>query len=183
MIAGIDIGPALTGWCVGSGADTPLAGAWAFPDFGVRYGALVNALDVQVNALFDQHAVTSVAYEAAILRTSARGGRFTDNLHWLTQRLGMDAHLEWMCEVRGIPCKAVDLRLIKGRLAGDAHASKADMVKAAVRLGVALPAKKDDGREDAADAFGAWLWGVHEFAPNHLTVWDQRLLSRRGGLL
>ena len=51
------------------------------------------------------------------------------------------------------------------------------------KVGVKLPATKTEGREDAADACGAWKCGVRMFARRHLQALDARIYGSRGAML
>jgi hypothetical protein len=176
VITGLDIATRLTGWCVGSGADTPKAGAWQFPQVHEEYGQLIDLFDRALETHVELYRTTTFIYESPILTR-------TDHLQTVRKIYGMGTHLEFFARRKGIRCVEEDLRKIKLELGGSFRSGKADMVAAAEKLGIALPKTQAAGREDAADAAGAWLVGVRHYARRYQEQWDRLLYSSRGALL
>lgn len=179
MILGLDQGIKLTGWCVGAGDGVPTAGAWRFDhidpnDTPLLYSEYKSAFH-RLLARFP--AVSQVIYEAPFI------DRYRDKVTSLRRRFGIDAVLELTCHEQNLIVEESPFGQLKRALAGFAKADKDDMVATALKLGVALPKTKADGREDAADAVAAWLIGVRHYAPRFQPEWDRRLYSPRGALL
>lgn len=138
------------GWATGSGETLPRAGAWRFIQAGDSLGAMLTYLDDALAAHIEEHRPDEIAYERPILLRH-------DTVDRLRKTYSLGAHVEFVCARRGIPCSDVSIQAVKKELAGFDTAGKSDMVAAALKLGVALPATKADGREDAADALGGFL--------------------------
>lgn len=172
VIAGLDIGINLTGFCVGDGSDIPKAGAWKFTEVGSDLGDLAKQFDHACWAMIVDYGVTHIIYEAPFLN------RYRDQVLYLRKRFGLDMHLEFLCATNGIICEEEPVSGVKKELAGK-KAAKADMVRAAEKIGVVLPAKDAWGREDAADAVGVWLVGIRHYAKQYQTRWDQALYGGR----
>lgn len=175
-----DIAPNLTGYCVGDGAQAPVADAWRFPNCGADYGALSWELGRWVRALCDRHDPDVMGYETPLLRPH-------DKLHTLRRTYGLGMEVERLAleigEVRGRPliCKEVDLRQIKNLTTGNPHASKPEVAKAVEAAGIPIiPRTIEDGRHDAADAAGGWVWILDEVDPAAASPWIARF---RGSLL
>lgn len=178
MIVGLDLGTSRTGWCSGLGDCVPQAGAILLPPIEGDYGAHLRCFEQGIRKVWALGEPTTVLYEAPIILR-----RDLQNLAWVRGIYGMGCWLEWWCAAHGVPCYEAGLHRIKRELAGKSGAGKDDMVLAAERVGVRLPASKAKGREDAADAFGAWLLGVRFYAKEHAPAWDRRLWSSRGAML
>ena len=166
-----------TGWCVGDGDTTPVPGAWLFDQVGAAYGRLGKALWFNLDSMalrFPDLAL--VVVEAPILTKK-------DKLDTVRKLYGISFVVETWCALRDIPCREAGLRQIKKELAGRSTAEKGEMVAAALKCGVVLPATLDKGREDAADAFGGWLMGLRAVNREVSGRWDRRLWSTRHGLV
>lgn len=191
MYLGLDLASRLTGWCVGSGSDIPACGAWEFPavkgdDGSYDYGLLLATLDDYLTASHARFAFGAVAYEAPILVFRRRGQPddvgYNDNLNKLRLLYPLGAFVEFWCLRRGIDCFEVSVQAIKREVGGHRNAEKADLIYVAQKCGLQLPAASA-GRDDAADAFGAWLLLLREFEKTRSAEWDRRIYGSRGGLL
>ena len=176
-ILGLDLGINRTGWCLGTGAMVPLAGAWVFNPTGDSLGALGDAFSAKLLNLPGGAIPDVVLYEAPFL------DRYRDKVIVLRKTYGLGFWLETWCRSAGIICEEVPFGKVKRELGGSATASKEDMVAAAKKCGVNLPPNANQGMEDAADAFGVWLIGVRLYARQFQPAWDRRLYSPRGALL
>lgn len=163
------------GWAVGSGECLPTCGAWRFPQTGENLGAMLCWLDDALGQKLDEWQPIELVYEAPILLRH-------DTLGRLRKTLNLGGHIEYVCERRGIPCSEVSLRAVKKELAGFEQADKSVMVSAALKLGVSLPTSKADGREDAADALGAFLVLLRLRNRAYSYEFDRRLWGARGQL-
>lgn len=175
----LDIAPNWTGYCVGDGKSAPVADAWQFPATGDDYGALACHLEDWVRTLVERHEVEICGYESPILRRH-------DTLHTLRRILSLGVMFEAVCqrigEERGrpLPCKEVDLRIIKNFTTGNQWAEKKDVAAAVTAAGIPLPAAVAQGRHDAADASGGWAVLLSEYDGEAASPWVARF---RGGLL
>lgn len=176
MLAGLDLGSQLSGWCVGDGASVPIAGAWAFHQVEDDLGALGVQLWDDLDRLHRRFGLTQIVYEAPIFVPG-------DKLLKLRKLYGMGVVVETWARKNGVACNEASVKALKRRLAGAAGASKDDMVWAAEKMGVVLPEQINQGRRDAADAVAAWLVAVQFYARTHLSRWDRVLYSARGALL
>lgn len=168
-----DLSPSLCGYAY-AGTDGRLeAGAFELPALGQDLGGLASALEVRVQILIDRFQPTELGYEAPILLKH-------DTLLDLRRIYGLGMVLEFIADRESLPCNEVDLKRIKTLMTGDHWAKKPEIVAAAVRLGVALPAKKNEGREDAADAVGGALCALNIIDPQAAAPWIAKL---RHGLL
>lgn len=206
ILGALDIAPRSTGHCAGSGERLPSVGAWAYPALGDDVGELLFCFDADLCRWLDT-GIEAVVLEAPILvvnhgpsqRERERGqwakhlqafdaspeitpGR-TDKLFDIRRNLALFGHVEWRCRERGIECAEVDLRKIKKELAGFSSAGKPEMVAAAEKIGLPLPASPKRAREDAADAFGAWLLLLRHKNRSLSARFDSALWGRRGALL
>jgi Holliday junction resolvasome RuvABC endonuclease subunit len=175
----------LNGWCAGDGAAVPLANAFLLPKCEEDIGEMLCRLDEEIAALIEWHKPDLVIFEAPILPSGGnRKGQTVMGKTIVRRKLmNLSGHVEFMCKTRKIECKEVEVRQIKRELAGFAQAEKSDMVVAALRAGIDLPATKAAGQEDAADAFGAWLLGLRYANRALSSRWDSRLYGGRGSLL
>lgn len=191
-ILGLDLASRITGWAMGPPEMAPLAGAWEFDDVGDDLGALLGALEAELDRAATEQPfidvvyppITHVVYELPIL--VVKGGnstRYTDNVERLRKLYSMGAFVEWWARKHGLIYKGVNLFRLKRELAGFSGAGKDDMIHAAEKLGVVLPATKAHGKEDAADAVANWVYGVRAYAPKFQGWLDRRLYSARGTLL
>lgn len=191
VVLGLDLASRLSGWCVGDGAEPPTCGGWPFPPVkdgdAYDYGLLLTTLDDYLTTCHERFRFECVAYEAPILvfRRKGQDGQhhYNDNLTKLRLLYPLGAFVEFWCKRRGIEVFEVSVQAIKKELGGHRHAEKADLVYAAERCGVRLPVAIAHGREDAADAFGAWLLLLRHASPARSAEWDRRLYSPRGSLL
>lgn len=173
-LAAFDTGSRFTGWCVGDGQGLPLCGAWALDPTGSDIGAMLHDLHGKVADLLATHCVEAAVFEAPILT------RY-DKLLKIRKLYALTGHIEFVCREFSIDCHEVDLRTVKKELAGFSGAEKKDMVAAARKIGVALP--EGAGREDAADAFGAWLLLLRSQNRALSSRFDAALWGSRGALL
>jgi len=125
-----------------------------------------------------------VNYEAPILpkeRWDAAKGKMTGGTALATTRKlhALGVLLETVCAElaesadREIVVRECRVASIKKELGGAGGAVKADLVFAARKAGITLPAGPEE--MDGADAFGAWLLAVRHEAPEHTPYWDQRV--------
>lgn len=175
MLIGFDLATRKSGWCAGTGEAVPDVGAILLPQVDADLGMMLDLFDQRVAVLIDRFKPTHFIYEAPILLRS-------DKLLTVRKLYALGAHLEFMARRAGILCCEESLKALKIELAGRRNADKADMVAAALKVGVKLPDTLADGREDAADAFAAWLIGVRCYARPHSAAWDRRLWSSRSAL-
>lgn len=185
MIIAFDLSSRKCGYCVGDGSSVPHADAFILDQHGEDIGAMLAQLDDSLAVLFDKWRPTLCAFEAPILPSGGKGDKGPVMGSLLTRRklMNVAGHLEYFCHRRGIPYGEENVRTIKKELAGHGKASKADMVYAAQKCGVRLPATQAGGMEDAADAFGIWLLGLRHTNKALSAQWDRKLWSARGGLI
>jgi Holliday junction resolvasome RuvABC endonuclease subunit len=184
MLMGFDLAPRKCGWCAGTGEVVPTAGGFRLPGLDADLGYLMDALKERVEPLLDLYRPTQVIYESPILPAGPRfKASVMGSLEQRRAQFGQGAFFEWLCRQRSIPCVEASVWDVKQALTGSKGADKDQMVAAALRLGVRLPDLMVEGREDAADAVGAWLVGVRHYAKQYLPDWDRRVHSRRGALL
>lgn len=144
---------------------------------------MLHLFDLQLEILFDRFQPERVVFEAPILVHKSKWSQRNDRLEDVARTLAMCGHVELMCLRRGIEPDQVDLRLIKKELAGFGGADKNDMVAAAEKIGLALPATPKRAREDASDAFGAFLLLLRDVSPSLSARFDSALYGRRGFLI
>jgi Holliday junction resolvasome RuvABC endonuclease subunit len=174
VISGFDTATRLTGWAVGDGSRLPTVGVWDFPQVGADLGELGYQFERALIRHLDSYGTTHVMYEAPIVTPH-------DKLLTIRKLYGLGFLLETVCKRRGIICEEVSWADIKVEMTGSTKATKDDVVAVARRLGIDLPA--GEGAKDAADATGAFLIGVRNYARQYSTRWDQAIHSRRGGLI
>lgn len=192
ILVGADLATT-TGWCYGRPDETPQAFAVRGPSGGDDYGPYaafyMDFFENQLQRLaagcgFGQP--IKVCYESPILpqpvydpekrRVVARTSiATTRRLHFLGPLL--EGVCLRTCDRTGVAIEVVECQIqkIKRELAGFSGAAKSDMVFAARRAGIVLPAGEE--AKDAADAFGAWITAQREFAPQHTPMWDRRLFA------
>jgi Holliday junction resolvasome RuvABC endonuclease subunit len=124
-----------------------------------------------------------LVFEGPILVHKSKHSQRNDKLEDVARMLALTGHVEFVCHRRGIECRRVDLRKVKKELAGFGQADKDDMVAAAEKIGLRLPASPKRAREDASDAFGAWLLLLRARYPSLSARFDSALYGRRGALL
>lgn len=186
-VLSLDLATRKTGYCAGDGETTPVAGAWLFDQVGADYGRLGGALWFNLDSMalrFPDLAL--VVVEAPILTKK-------DKLDTVRKLYGISFVVETWVHLYskrrvlegGDPLliREAGLKQIKRELAGHAGAEKSEMVAAAEKCGVVLPATNAAGREDAADAFGGWLMGLRAVNREASGRWDRRLWSTRHGLV
>lgn len=187
MIVGLDLAPRKCGWCAGDGSTTPIAGGFRLLSALNDGAGLLEETRRGIVTVFDRFRPTVVMYESPILPNNRRRGAQGPVVGTVDQRRAQFAQgyfVEWLCLQRGIHCEEATVAEVKAALTGNPRADKdKDMVPAALKLGIVLPELKVDGREDAADAVGAWLVGVRCHAKQFLPAWDRRVHSPRGGLI
>lgn len=181
MFSGLDLASRKSGWCVGAGDALPRCGAWEFVQAGNDLGRMLEMFDFALGQHIEQHRPDFIVYEAPIMVVNDRE-RGTDRLLTLRKLYNLGGHLEWVCRRHGIGCAEVGLKEIKKELTGNANADKELVVAAALRCGINLPSTKAEGREDAADAFGAWLLLLQAKAPHLAERFFKALWGGRGAL-
>lgn len=194
MIVGWDLAPRKCGWCAGDGSAVPRAGGFRLPGLDADIGRLLEALRVEVEKVHDEFRPDVVMFECPIL-PNGHGTAVMGSLEQRRVQMSQSAFLEWLVvdrerrEGRRIVCQEADVYDVKYALTGRKRPGKTSeeqkraMVAAALRLGIELPELKVEGREDAADAVGAWLVGVRYHAKQFLPAWDRRVFAPRGALL
>jgi hypothetical protein len=194
LIIGWDLAPRKCGWCAGDGASVPLAGGFRLPGIGDNIGQLLDELKQQVDVIHNRFDPDVVMFESPIL-PSGHGPAVMGSLDQRRVQMSQSAFLEWLVLDRArrlgrhIICEEADVYEVKYALTGRKRPGKTSqeqkdaMVAAALKIGVSLPIHKIDGREDAADAVGAWLVGVRYHAKKYLPEWDRRVWSPKGALL
>lgn len=172
----LDLSPNWCGWAVGRGCDAPLAGAFLLPKCGDDLGKLGGALEEQVLALVNSHRIGALGYESPILRPH-------DNLLTLRRIYGLGWEIEQMARALLLPCREVDCRKVKSALTGDSFADKKAMIEAALRLGISLPDRLGEGRDDAADAVGGLFEMMAEFDLEGYAHWQSQVAKMKGALI
>lgn len=169
------------GWTAGDGSQLPGCGAWPFErPQPHEIGLLIDLFDRQLNLMIDRFRPEALAFEKPILVHKSKWTERNDRLEDVSRTLAMTGHVEFVCHRRGIDCYQVDLRDVKKELAGFSAADKDDMIAAALKVGLALPASPKRAREDAADAFGVWLLLLRRFSPLLSQRFDSALWGSRG---
>jgi len=156
-VLGWDLSPSLCGWSYAS-ADRLEAGAFELPALGSDLGTLLAAFEQHFELLVTRFSPTIISYEAPIMRK-------WDSLVDVRKGYSLGAMLEYLTIRAGLPVHEVDLKRVKAIMTENPHAKKTQVVAAAVSLGVTLPAKQSEGREDAADAVGVALETLRAFDP------------------
>lgn len=174
MIWGIDTATRRTGWTAGDGATRPHAGVWLYDHVGEDLGLLLDLLDADLCKLAERYPPTVIMYEAPLLLPY-------DTLLKLRKLYSLGAYIELWARRRGVKVQEADPKALKRRLCGTSKADKKEMVRMAVKLGIALP--DGPGKDDAADSFAAWLVGIEHHAKEFLPAWDSALYGGRGLLL
>ena len=144
-----DLASTLCGWCAGDGRGVPMAGCIRLPPCDADLGLLACSLEDRIERLDAEFDPDFIGYESPLLM---RHDRLIDlrriyGLGMLTERFAVRKAQR---TGRSIIAGECDPKRAKAALTGDAYASKSDMVKAARRLGVSLPATIGEGQQDAA---------------------------------
>lgn len=172
-----DTSSRLTGWCSGTGDCRPDVGAYPFPYVGENYGELGGLFWKHLDRHFERYQPGLVGFETPLLLP-------TDRLDKVRKLYGVIFLLETFCEQRGVPMFERSNGELKAELTGNPKADKDDMIERALLCGINLPATKDAGRGDAADAFAGWLIGLREVNTDASRKWDKVVWSKgRGALL
>lgn len=174
MIIGFDLSTHLCGWCAGDGSTIPTADAFRLQEQR-DLGLLGCNFQQQVLSLHARFPASVWALEKALLMPH-------DNLYTLERQYGLAMILMVLARKLGITCRRYGVAEVKKEFAGK-NATKPEMVAMAVKLGIALPRRANEGREDAADAAGVWRLGVRDFAKQHIQRWDAAIYGSRGALL
>lgn len=172
-----DTSSRLTGWCSGTGDCRPDVGAFSFPHVGEDYGQLGGLFWRYLEGHFERYQPGLVGFETPLMVPH-------DTLDKVRKLYGVIFLLETFCDRRGIPMFERSNGELKAELTGNPKASKDDMIERALLCGVNLPATKEAGKSDAADAFAGWLIGIREVNREQSRTWDRIVYSKgRGGLL
>lgn len=189
MLLGLDLGPTITGYCVGTGEVEPEAGAWRVPEFGKDYGRLGHWLAARLTETHRRTKFTVLAIEAPMLivrraaDTESRVFRPTDKLPTLRAIYGMGMVAQAWAYSRGLQYGEYTAQAAKRILTGDSWAKKPAMVSAAKAEGINLPKTKADGVEDAADGYAIWRLMLREVGDKATAArWDARTAQRQGKL-
>ncbi len=159
-----DLSPSLCGWCF-AGQDGSLeAGAFELPPLSPDLGASARMLWDSAHVLIARFQPSELAQEAPLLLRH-------DTLLKLRCTYGNGYVLELIGDLEGLPIREMDPKRVKAMMTGDAYASKTDVVNAALKLGVTLPATKAAGREDAADAVGVAVVQMSVSDPEAAAPW------------
>ena len=178
ILLGMDLATS-TGFAYARPHLTPICGSVRAPvtggdlgAFGAFYWRFLSNLIAELSSKLGEHENMVVIYEAPILPRQTR-------LATTRKLQALGVILETVCALHAadsgklIEVVETNLKSIKKELAGTGGASKAMMVHAAKRAGISLP---EEGEEDAADAFGAFLMGVRHYAtPTEAAYWDRRI--------
>jgi Holliday junction resolvasome RuvABC endonuclease subunit len=145
-------------------------------------GHLLELFHNQLCVMLDRFEPAALVFEAPILVHKSKWSQRNDRLEDVARTLAMCGHVEWLCRSRGIEYSSVDLRAVKKELAGFGGADKDDMVAAAEKIRLRLPASPKRAREDASDAFGAWLLLLRAKDRSLSARFDSALWGSRGAL-
>lgn len=177
QVSFFDIAPGLTGFCSGTGETRPVCGAWRLPKSDDDFALIGSTFERLIETHIQAFRPTSIGYESPLMAP-------TDRLHVVRKIYGLGFLLETIAARHGIPVFERDHRDLKKELTGRHDATKDDMIEVALLCGIDLPATKDEGRGDAADAFAGWKIGIRELNPRFSERWDRIIWSKgRGGLL
>lgn len=171
-ILAFDLSPSLCGWAFAGTDGTLVADAFVLPPLGSDLGELAQVFEAIVVTLIERHQPAFVSYEAPLLLRH-------DALLTLRKVYGLGVVLELISARLGLPVGEMDPKRIKAVMTGNAYATKAQVVAGARSLGVALPASRAAGVEDAADAVGCAIIALSILDP----VAASPHLAKLGGLL
>lgn len=186
MLLGLDLAPRKCGWCAGDGRSVPEVGGFRILSDLEDLAGVLEETRVNLVPILQRFKPTAVMIECPILpanRQRGAGGPVVGSLAQRRAQFAQNGFAEWLIVSSGIECFEDDLWAIKDALTGNKFATKDDMVSMALRLGVKLPNVLADGREDAADAVGAWLLLLRGHDKSLAAEWDRRLYGSRGALL
>ena len=116
MLVGFDLASRKCGWCAGTGATVPVAGAILMDQVGDDLGWMVDQFDKSLFVIVERFKPTHFLYEAPILVSSR------DNLLTVRKLYNLGGHLEWRARTWGIVCVEASLRQIKRELTGSTKA-------------------------------------------------------------
>lgn len=181
-----DLGTQRNGWAAGPADRLPSVGAFRLTrimDTGDQIGLMGSEFTDKVLAVHRRFPeATHWVSERPLLITTASKHRPPDDRFKCERLMGLSCLLQTMGTRLGKVCRCVEPGTAKLDFAGR-NATKDQMVAMALALGIPLPERDVDGREDVADAVGVFKVGVRLFARNHLNLWDGAIYRRRGGLL
>lgn len=198
IIIGLDLATQ-SGVCYGRPDTTPVVEVVRAPVTGKDYGlygafywSFFNRLLRSLAARLEPGEKLLANFEAPILpreRWDPKQKKMVGQTSLVTTRKlhSIGVLFETVCvliaEELGIEIDARECHIasIKKRLGGRGGAEKPDLVYAARRAGILLPA--GDEAKDGADGFGAWLIAIEEQAPEFQAYWDRRLYSAPAGRL
>lgn len=199
IIVGLDVATRC-GFCHGDGRVVPTAGHYEglgagddlAPYFRAFRNWLVGMLTEQMRRAEASGTRVVVIFEAPVfpkpfLKTiPGRKPQIIQHASIKDRRrlYGLVSIVELVCGDLGISCFEASVGELKKELAGRGDADKADMVRAARRMGVAISKLPNgDDVHDEADAVAAWKIGIRYYARQHLERWDRALYSSAGALL
>ena len=171
-----------TGWCAGSGEQSPELGSFRMPDTKEEVGPFLDFFMKRFTILLDEIKPSMVIFEAPLLpkATIDAAGYLKQAPTTIatTRKLqGLAGVTEMVCFQRRLEVREVGGSTVKKELGGTGKAGKPDMMAAAKRCCMA-PKTCDE-----ADAFGVWLVGVRHYAKPFQGIWDQRLYGGQAGKL
>ena len=185
MILGLDIATN-TGWCMGSGADTPALGSITMPSTGEEIGPFLDFymrwLEAKLSLLKEAAAAEKTApllvFEAPMLpkaRWNPQTGRLEQaptNITTTRKLQSLAGVTELLAFRAGVTVREEYLQTVKKGLTGNGKADKLDMMRGAKRAGL------EPKTFDEADAFGVWLvGGVRKYAKKHAARWDRMMIG------
>lgn len=171
-----------TGWCAGSGEQSPELGHVTMPDTGEEVGPFLDFYMQWLELQLREYQPSMVIFEAPLLPKASIDDRGhlkqAPTTIATTRKLqGLAGVTEMVCFRAKLEVREVYLQTVKKELGGHGHATKVDMMAAAKRCGL------EPRTYDEADAFGVWLVAVRHYAKQFQHVWDQRLYGGRVGNL
>lgn len=183
IVAGLDLGPNLTGWAVGDGLTVPACDVWEFDRVGENYGGILLQLEDYLDVMFTRWpSLGAVTVETPLLIASGGKKRYGDKLSTLRMIYPMSSFVSWYCQRRDVAYSEVSVYDVKREATGKATAEKADIALIAEACGVKLPS--GPGRLDASDAWAVWKCGLRKHDRPTSERWDAMIYSKgRGGLI
>jgi Holliday junction resolvasome RuvABC endonuclease subunit len=181
MIFALDLATQ-TGWCAGSGEQSPELGSFKMPDTKEEIGPFLDYFFKKMNKLFDEYQPSVVVFEAPFLPRAKidEDGHLRQaptTVATLRKLQGLAGVLEMVCYQRTLDVYEVNLGSVKSAMGGNRGAGKPDIMAAAKRCGM------DPKNYDEADAFGVWIVAMRHHAKQFQQIWDQRLYGGRAGNL
>lgn len=161
FIIGFDLATQV-GWCAGEGSRLPVVDSFRLGATGADVGSYLLEARAYYRLLLDRFGPSAVIYEAPLTMPN-QTPEVTTKLHALPGVLEME------CVERGVPVHKVYPVSIKSKIAGSGRAQKGEVMAAVKQAGMS-PKNKDE-----SDACGAWLCGVHHYAPALWPRWEARL--------